>query len=663
MSSLVDTAYINSKDYKTLEPRLKDLKEAIDELFIKQRTSRKLRYADIDIEAERESGRLQPDELYIPQHIIDTNIRREQSPYVQYITQSPRAVILEDSLDPSQDLSLLERDLTKKIRYDAWQLQMFANIDCFQANGYAVMELVQDPTTVGELAYESIEFADFGFVSDCRDIQQLEMTARAFYFTKTRLKGLKGDPKEPNDESDWDGVQVDKLLDAPPSDNISTEQYDLRNQSLHQVYKVMFRVDGVVNVAWCAPGICDDWLRAPRALFIGRRKLIAPKAQNLSVSPPQQLNPQSQGQPQPNPVYVLYTQFMQETMDKGKLEDFALLCISKALTPPSEIMNETEYPYFLFPYLISENNTISNLKGRVYLDQDVQEATSSLMSSTCTQARRAAGLYGSKDANDPNDDVLMQENITLKSGCIINSKVSFTQLQGPEPGIFSAIQMIASANQNETSQVNFAVQNRKDSRKTAEEIKVASNQAQVLSTVQVVLFSVALKRLYSTMAAIIQSRVLSGLIIVNPLVLPQYARRIIVKPSGDTDVIEKQQMIQTMMSAWSVMQNTAASAPFLNDLLEKMFPDSAAKYIQAIQQAQQQAQMQQQQANSAQAQEMQQVIGMVKQMAGGIKKLADNPAMFSDMGRLHAFPIVEHYSDMIEQFEEKIKQSQQKKVQ
>lgn len=660
-----DLSYIGSTDYKTLEPRLRDLKDSMDELQITQRSSRKLRYAEVDVEAEREAGNLQPDEVWIPQHTIDTNIRREQAPYVQYLTQSPRAVILEDSFDPSVDLSLLERDFTKKIRYDGWQLSMFSNIDCFQANGYSLMEVVQDPTTAGELVYESIEFADFGFVADSRDVQQLEMTSRAYYFTKTRLQGLKGS-SDADDDSSWDANQIDKVLNAPVDDDISIDNFDLRDRSLHRIFKVMFRVNGIVNVAWALPNVCDDWLRAPRPLFIGRRKLVAPQPPKMQTTPPINSLDSSQGgspvrpstmqpsDPEAAQQYASFQQAQQQasaTRQPFSLQDWAITEISQGRVPPSEIAYETEYPYVVFPYLISENNTISNLKGRVFLDQDVQTAVTSLLSSACTQARRASGLYGSKDSSDPNDDVLMQKNITLKSGCIVNSKISFTQVEAPDPGIFSAIQMLIAGNQNETSNVNFAVQNRQDSRKTAKEMSLAEKQAQELSTVQVVLFSIALKKLYSLLASVIQSRVISGLIKVNPPVLSQYARRIIIKPSGDTDVIEKQQMIQAMQGAWPVVKDTPASMPFLFIMLEKMFPDNAAKFITAIQQGMQQQQAQQ---NSQQAAIMKQGLTLVKQMSSGIKKLAGNPAMFSETGRIHALPVVEHWSDVIQQVENQI---------
>src|SRR5208282_1226702 len=147
MSSTIDSSdveYINSTDYKKLESKINNLKDISFDLTAKNMACRKLRYAEVDIEVERQAGRLAPDEMFVPQHVIDTNIRREQSSYIQYITQSPRAVILKDRVDPSFDLSLLEVDLTEKIRFDGWQMPMYANIDGFQAMGYGIMEVVLD---------------------------------------------------------------------------------------------------------------------------------------------------------------------------------------------------------------------------------------------------------------------------------------------------------------------------------------------------------------------------------------------------------------------------------------------------------------------------------------------------------------------------------------
>jgi len=631
-----DTQYIGTNDYKKLVSKINNLSDVAFDLTAKSLASRKLRYAEIDIEVERKAGRIAPDEIFVPTHIIDTNIRREQSSYIQYITQSPRAVILKDRVEPAFDLSLLEVDLTEKLRFDGWQLSSYANIDGFQANGYGIMETVQDQNNPGQLGREYVQYGDFAFIADTRDLQKCEMIGRAYYFTKTKLKSLM---EAEGDEEKWDAEQCEKLLKAEPNDEQSQVYSGTTtiNRSLYKVFKIMYRVDGIVMVGWAVPKTCDDWIRKPRKLFLGRRKLndkVNGIAQQLSSVPPMQREMAISQVRQVNP----------DITDKHVEQ-------VKAGIPASDMEYETQYPYFLYPYLVTENDTISNLKGRVFLDQDTQNAASSLMSSTLTQARRAAGLYFSKDTSDPNDDFLMQKNIHFKTGAIINGKLKEMKLDAPDAQMFTAINLLVSANQQETSQVNFAENNRQqDSRKTATAIKAATQQAQQLSSTQVTLFSVALKQQYTYECDIIKSRVLAGLIKVSPVLQQLYARTWTVKPSGDVDVIEKQQLIQTMQQAWPIMANTPAAQAFLSDLLEKMFPDSAQKYLATFQQAEQQKQ-------SQQGQQMQQAIGIAKQLGMEITDLAKHPEFFSETGRVHIFPKIQQAAQQVEQ----ITQQQQQK--
>jgi hypothetical protein len=606
--------YIDSGDYKTLSDRLESLKEILDDNVAKLYEMRVLRFAEVDIEAERLKGRIQPDELYVPQHLIDTNIRQEQSPYVQYVTESPRAVICTDKFDKAFDLALLEQDLTEKLRYDGWQLSMYSNIDGFQMNGYSIMESVLDDTKPGQIAREVVSYGDFAFINDTKNLQNIEMCGRSYYYTKTQLKNLATLKQGQKPEDVWDATQVKMLMDMEPSStNISpSELAENVDRSLYRVQKVMFRIRGVVHVGWTCIGFNDDWLRSPRPLFMGRRQIMQP------------------------------TTPMEAMASKGRQ--------MMGLPPKSQPQFETQYPYFLYPYLISENDTIAQLKGRVYLDQDTQEAVSSLLSSTVTQARRAAGSYFSKENSDPNDDVLVQKNVYFEQNCLINANVKQFKIDAPDPGIFSAIQSLMVGKQAETSQVAFAVQNRKDSRKTKKELDLAEQTQSQLSTIQVVLFSLALKSQFTYETSIITSRVKAGLIKVNQQVRPLYDRDFTVKPSGDIDVIERQKLIGMMLQFWEIIATTAAGPLFLADMLEKMFPNSAAKYVQALQQAAQQAQ-------SGQAQQMQQVMSQVMQMAQGIIKLSKEPQFFSDEGRLHAFPVIKAAAEQLEQMLQQQKQA------
>jgi len=654
MSDKNSVEYINSTDYKTLEDKINELEDVLNDLRDKSYTSRKLRYADVDIEAERLAGRIAPDELYIPQHIIDTNIRREQSPYVQFITQSPRAVCCTDNLDRSIDLSVLEADLTEKLRYDGWQLAQFANIDGFQANGYGIMEVINDKATQGGVSHESVQYGDFGFISDTRDIQAVEFTSRSYYFTKTRLLELCGNPKSPKPDSDWDKDQVEKVITQEPSaTNQAWDNEDsIGKRSLYRIQKMMFRIQGIVHVAWCNKTFCDDWLRKPRPLYIGRRKINPAYEQwqqqeqkrQQMVQMIQSVRPQVAGATQSaNTSLPGYGNTPPSVPPE--------LSQPQPAPPTSTEAYETDFPYILFPYLISENDTIAHLKGRVFLDQDLQEGVTSLLSATVTQSRRAAGLYFSKDTDDPNDDILMQKNIHFKSGSLINSKVKAFNINPPDPSTFSAIQMLIAGNQNETSQVNFAVQNRKDSRKTAKEIEVATDQATVLSTVQVVLFSMALCKLYQTMCDVIKSRVIFGLIQVQPSIAQLYQRTYTVKPSGDTDVIEKQKLIQTMMQAWPVVSQTAAAQAFLMDLIELMFPMNAPKYLKAFQQAAMQAQ-------SQQAQQQNMMMQMLQGLGQEVINLDSHREYFSETGLINVYPKIEDAAKQVKLLEKQLQRNQ-----
>lgn len=616
--------YIDSTVYKNWESKLQMLQDIGQDNLARLDASRKLRYAEVDIEAEREAGRLQPDEMFIPQHITDTNIRREQSAYVQYIVQSPRAVICLDKTDNTADMTVLENDLTAKLRYDDWQLSMFSNIDGMEQNGYGVMEVVMDQSTPGNVGHEYVSFADFSFISDTKNIQNVEAVVRRYHYTKTALINLCGDGTDPNNQ--FSRAQVDKIIQQEPhSDTI--ESSDAKDASLYPIDKMMFKVRGVVHVAWFVNKVCDDWVRIPRPLMLGRRKMV-----------------QSPMMPTQTGTLGSMTQ---------RFSGFNQAPQTATQQPQSTAVPETRYPYIIFPYLISENDLISNLKGRIFLDQDLQEGVTSLVSSTVTQARRAAGLYGSKDTSDPNSDVLQQKNTTIRSGCIMPGNISFHQMDAPDPGMFSAIQLLVSGNQNETSQVNFAVQNRKDSRKTAKEISSAEQQQASLSTVQVALFAIALTQLYRLMTDIIKSRVLTSVITVNPLVLSYYQKDFVVKPSGDVDVIKRQQTLQTMINMWQLGINTTPIAnDFMLDMVELALPEKAPKYRQIVNQF-----MQQQ--NSIQNQKQQMFMSFAKQMADGILKLSKHKDFFSDIGKLHALPVIENAADQIETLQKQLQQPAQ----
>ena len=475
----------------------------LESTAVENRNSRKL---DIDVDSERSNGHLDEDEFLVPAHIIDTNIRREQSKYVAYVTGSRRSAIFSSITEPTAATGELERDFTDKTRYSGWQVPLFKIIDGMQLHGYSIAEVQFDEDMPGHFAIEAVNYEDFGFPEDTRDIQACEMVVHRHYFTAIQLLDMV-------ENDDFNEDIIDRLVD----DHGQAPEVE----SLYQVEKVLFKHDNKVHVAWSCNAKCDDWLRDPRPLYLGRRD--------------------------------------------GEL-----------------LRDETQYPYVVFPYNIQEDSAVQNATGRAFADRTTQETITSLMSSFVTAHRRAANFYFAKDNEDPNN-TNVQTSVRFQNGALIDANIKQFQLRPPDTSMIGAIQSLMSQNAQEQSQINYAAMNRQDSRKTATEIQAASSEAQMLSSTQVSLFSIALKDVYEWCWRIYQSRVVAG--VLRPAAsLDMYLNHEFnIKPAGDVDVIERQEKSQKMMQAWGVVSQTALAPVFLQNMMRLMFPDEGESYAEMLQ--------------------------------------------------------------------------------
>jgi hypothetical protein len=254
----MDKDFTKYEDASTNVRQLLDVIGTLESTAVENRNSRKL---DINVEAERADGHLDEDEFLVPAHIIDTNIRREQSKYVAYITGSRRSAIFTSITEPTTATGELERDFTDKTRYPGWQVPLFKIIDGMQLHGYSIAEVQFDEDKSGHFAVEAVNYEDFGFPADTRDIQACEMLVHRHYFTALQLRDMV-------DNDDFNEDIVDILLNENP-DGGGVNYVDV--ESLYEVEKVMFKHEGKVFVAWSCCKKSDDWLRDPRPLYLGRR--------------------------------------------------------------------------------------------------------------------------------------------------------------------------------------------------------------------------------------------------------------------------------------------------------------------------------------------------------------------------------------------------------
>jgi hypothetical protein len=530
-----------TKDYSNYTYAKGVLKRVIDswaKIEDAQERIRTLRYTrDMDSVTLRASGIIKPDECYSPVRVMDTNIRREQPQYINYLTQSPRSLVFVAPRETPPDLVANgESDFTKKARYLAWEKPFMRVVDGAQTFGWDAVEVLFDDELPGHFCVEHIGHGDLIFSLDCEDLQAQEVVIRRVRLTSWQLKQFVAD-------FGWEESSVNELIKSNSKGEVQSED------AIHCAYKCFYRKDKAVFVGWFSDK-ASDWLKVPTGLFLGRRDISSGK------------------------VVVGQDEEGQEIVDYPAIP-------------------ETNYPIHILPYVESEDGKITCLKGRGDMDESIQEAASALQTAIVNGTLRASNVYGApaqSPINTAPNSAPRVTDVILVNGRMYDQPITFFRSPYPEPAAIQALQAVVSQNQQEQSQVNFTVLNRKDSNKTATEVNSAEQKASELSSIQIILLSTFIRSVYGLCWSIYQSRVLQQKIEVTQNLLPFFAEQdqttgqlrpteYILKSSGDVDVIEKKDKLNRMMQAWPVVGQTPIGMLFLKDILKLAFPDDAEKYI------------------------------------------------------------------------------------
>lgn len=545
-------------DYSSMRIHLQSLINEWEHYREKAKENRKTRDVEMSIEVLRREGTLDEDETLIPVRVIDTNITREMPPYINYVKNSRRLCIFTSLSQPGATTDPLELEFTRIMTYPDWEKPLFKLIDGSATHGWDATEVVFDSSKPGNCAVEHIGHDCLFWPRTCKNLEQAKRVIRQYDYTTLELRKFVK-------KFGWDGNQVDKIVQARKGGK--------KDGETNKIYKVFFKDDeGVVQSGWFAisDGV-DDWLKKPEQHYIG----IDEQTQGID---PMTQQPTSQWVPKP-----LY-----------------------------------EYPIEILPYRESEKPKLVEKKGRVFLDSPKQEAQTGILSSFINGVSRATRILASPKQDDGTGNSVTEiANQELQGGTILNKPVDFYNAPYPDFEILKALQYLDTSTQQETNQVNFAVMNREDSRKTAKEMSLAENQSTMLNSVQLTLFSTYMRKTYGLCWLVVQSQALQGNIIflrINqpqpvpsaiqpgaPAVDPQTGKlqmkdnwvnnvQVIgqeydVRAAGDVDVIQKQERIQQMKQDWPVVQNTGLATTFMSDLIRLSYPDKGDQYAQILQQS------------------------------------------------------------------------------
>jgi len=297
-----------------------------------------------------------------------------------------------------------------------------------------------------------------------------------------------------------------------------------------KVYKVFIKRDSIIYVGWYAQDAKEDaWLKAPEPLSFG---IIGQNSQLQPVS---------------------------------------------------------FFPFVAYLYEFTEEEEFLSVKGRAAKDLADQDALSQLWTGIVNGTTIASEIQASY-VNDPANPA-GQENTVIKGGIISNREIKHWQAQYPDPFILTVAQALSTENLQSAGKVDYAAQNRQDSRKTATEINSARDQSQRLSSVNIVPLATAVTEVYTYIWHIVQQQIQYSL--ANPAAplidIPEHIDPILwtdrfeLSPAGDVEVIKRAEKMSNLQQDMPLFQGTPVYLDLLSKYLELRFPDEAATWKAKLQ--------------------------------------------------------------------------------
>lgn len=573
--------------YSVFDVQFQEMLKDWDKELMQTNEQRFFRYIEVDVQKMRRENLIKDDETILPVRVADRNIRREQPSYISFATQSRRSLIFRErqrelsQATGSSNEQRIEEEFTQGMRYPGWELPIYAATDGSQTHGWDAVEIVYDETKPLKVAIEHVGHDKLLFPVGAVDIQYSDYYARGYDVTGRQLK-------------DWvkkfgfDEKQVKCLLEA--DDNTGR-----RTTRMYRVWKIVFREDDKIKVAWrcdspigvtmrqqSAANVCSDWLKAPTDLYLGRQEL------QMVEQPPAEV-------PVIDPATGL-----------PMLGEDGMPMTQLVAQPPIETLvdvPETEFPAYILRYHMTERQHIFDTRGRVFLDRYDQEAQTAVVSGFVNKLMRSTNVYAAvnSDPTPGSSAPPKQLPVKLEHGAIYDRPTTFFSSDAPEAILLNALQFFSVRNADENGQTDFAVNNREDSRKTATEIQAAQQQAGLLSGVQVTLYSAWLCSIYKRCWEVVQSMALIGKI---PFLSSEQdesglyqndvavvGRDYYVRAAGDIDVTQRAEQIQRMGQMWPIVANTPLAMDFLKELLMVSFPLDGLRWSDALAQADQTKQL------------------------------------------------------------------------
>jgi hypothetical protein len=493
-------------------------------------TNRRLRSNKADVEQMRSAGLLQENQTFIGVRLINQNINQALPPLLSYLKQSPRMATFVPG-----DNSYLDQEFTRVLQYPGWEIPYIEVLDGAELNGIGYMMVKADNTKLGGVSMETIPLNEIVYDRRLKSLQDSPailikhvITAVSFYH--------------------WDSFEnFDKNSDAYKAiaKRLLSEEVNVIGDDL-VIYETFVKVNGFVYRGWYYKD-SRQWLKQPLPFSNG----IEESVPEINIDPMAMTS---------EPTYV------------------------------NKPVHLTYYPIAVKRSEIKENRKHDEAEGRAVEDYHKQEAATTLMTAAVNGCTQAANTMWSPDGANLDGVAPAQLQYKIKNNAIWKTPMKAFTAPWPDPMIFKGIEAITQQNAMENNQVAWAVNNRKDSRKTATEIEAAQQQQGMLTGTSALVFSIFLRDVLTMTWPIVQSEAKKGSIkflieVSDPaekeaILSKQYE----VKPAGDIDFVEKQQRITNIQQDLPMFQGTPIGQEMMKEYVRLRYPEKYDQWSKILSQ-------------------------------------------------------------------------------
>lgn len=487
-------------------------------------TRREVRENKRNVKEEQQKGTILKDETIIPDRTVNTNIHRGRVPYIQYITQSKRLLILEDVDDPNVFTEPLEMWFTRGMRYPDWKMPWFRQVDCTMCHGGCALEVVYDESKPFNCAIEYIPREALIFNRKTRNIQACPRVLRLYEISLLELDEL-------SIKHNFDAGTVTMIKDKHKN-----------NEDYICIYKELLKRDGAVYNAWYSADAPNNWLRAPILHDIG--------------------------------LFDYEKEIIIQSLMLGTWPTFR-----QAYAKPFILK---EYPIVWFPFDVTENEEILQTQGRTALDIQEQEALTHMITNAVNGSTRASHFYPTAEL-EPGNDAKLEELGPLKPGVVMSGKISTFQPEWPNNFLLSVVQVIDQRKAQQTGNTDYAAIARKDANKTATEMQLALQQHQSINMTEIDIFSSPFLTIYTTCFNIARDQAIYLLCKPPPkehfaLLFGDYH----VFPAGDVEVLKRIEDRERAKEFFNIVRGTPLAEKLFEFLIQQFFPDEASDWIKVL---------------------------------------------------------------------------------